>query len=102
MGAVERDLEGPAGGSVAREPESSRQIAQAREGRTQVVAEFGTEAPGRTRVRLTHLGWWQVRVARDVAHAADWRSVRAYVARAWPSALAALRSRFEPQATGGR
>jgi uncharacterized protein YndB with AHSA1/START domain len=64
-------------------------FAAARAQRTVVVVEMEAEGPGRTVVRLTHHGFAE-KAAADAEHAAEWREVRAYFARAWPRFLTAV------------
>jgi uncharacterized protein YndB with AHSA1/START domain len=71
-------------------------LAHARKARTIVVVELEAEAPGRTRVRLTHHGFAE-KAAAEPDHAAEWASARAYFAAAWPNVLEALRTHFEPK-----
>ncbi len=65
----------------------------ARAARTLVVLELETEAPGRTRVRLTHEGFAD-RAAADPDRADEWRQTRAYFANAWPQVLGGLQEHF--------
>lgn len=73
-------------------------FAHAREQHTHVVVEFEQEAPGWTRVRLTHLGWHE-KVRDDAANAEEWRAARAYFAKVWPKVMEGLRTRFAAPAT---
>jgi uncharacterized protein YndB with AHSA1/START domain len=61
---------------------------KARAARTRVVVEFEPEAPGLTRVRLTHDGFRE-RIAAAPEDAEEWRAVRAHFADAWPKVLEA-------------
>jgi uncharacterized protein YndB with AHSA1/START domain len=67
-------------------------FAYARERWTQVVVELEAEAPGHTRVWLTHHGFEEAS-ATEPGHEAEWASVRAYFAAAWPRVLQALAKR---------
>ncbi|MFN0056098.1 MAG: SRPBCC domain-containing protein [Planctomycetales bacterium] len=69
----------------------------ARSQRTWVVVEFEELAPGRTRVRLEHLGFAE-RARRQPDERAEWEEVRAYFTTAWPKVLAALSSQAAPRA----
>ncbi len=69
-------------------------FAHCRERRTVVVVELEAEGPGGTRVRLTHQGFAEG-AAKEPDHAEEWRQVRDYFAKAWPSVLAALRKHAE-------
>jgi hypothetical protein len=70
------------------------QFARAREQRTVVVIELAPESEGHTRVRLTHHGF--AALAKSTPKdAGEWREVRAYFAKAWPSVLEALQTHFE-------
>jgi uncharacterized protein YndB with AHSA1/START domain len=65
------------------------QYAHARDLRTWVVIRLDEPAPGRTRVRLDHLGFAEQAAAHE-DHRAEWEATRAYFVRAWGSVLDAL------------
>jgi uncharacterized protein YndB with AHSA1/START domain len=69
-------------------------FAHCRERFTVVVVEVEAEGPRGTRVRLTHQGFAEG-AAREPGHAEEWRQVRDYFSKAWPSVLAALRKHAE-------
>ncbi len=66
-------------------------FAHCRGERTRVVVALERESEGTTRVWLTHEGFAD-HAAAEPDHADEWKAVRAYFARAWPSVLAALKA----------
>jgi uncharacterized protein YndB with AHSA1/START domain len=72
----------------------------ARQRRTWVVVRFDQLAPGRTRVRLDHLGFAE-EAAENPSHRAEWEQVRAYFQRAWGKVLDALKEQEGKRRAGG-
>ena len=70
------------------------QFAHARPQRTWVVVTFQDLDGSRTRVRLVHLGWDEMK-AKNPVHAAEWDQVREYFSKAWPYVLNSLKRRFD-------
>jgi uncharacterized protein YndB with AHSA1/START domain len=62
----------------------------ARGRRTWVVVRFEEVAPGRTRIRIDHLGF-EEQAAANAAHRAEWEQVRGYFAAAWGKVLDAIK-----------
>jgi len=75
-------------------------FARARAARTFVVVELEPAGAARTRVTLLHQGFAE-QAARTPDAAAEWRDVRAYFDKAWPTVLAALEQRFAKGPLGG-
>lgn len=69
------------------------QFSHARGERTWVVIMLEPVDASRTRVRLTHLGWDEMKAIHP-DHAEEWDAVRTYFENAWPSVLRALDRRF--------
>ena len=70
------------------------QLAHARERRTWVVVRLEDAGEGKTRVRLTHLGWAEQERANP-DHVEEWRLARGYFERAWPNVMGNLAKRFD-------
>jgi uncharacterized protein YndB with AHSA1/START domain len=70
------------------------QFAHARPQRTWVVLMFDELEPGKTRVRLSHLGW-DLKKTEFPEHVEEWDKVREYFAKAWPNVLTWLARSFE-------
>jgi uncharacterized protein YndB with AHSA1/START domain len=66
----------------------------AREHHTWVVLEFDEVDEGTVRVRLTHLGFNELKAAHP-AHAAEFDQARTYFERAWPHLLQSMREHLE-------
>lgn len=66
-------------------------FAHARARFTWVVVHFDDLAPGRTRVRLDHLGFAE-QAADNPDHKAEWEEVRGYFEAAWVKVLDALKA----------
>lgn len=74
------------------------QFAHARKHFTWVVLRFDRIGDQQTRVRLTHLGWPEMRAAYP-EHSAEWDEVYDYFAAAWPRVLTNLQARFDGEST---
>ncbi|MFQ5590881.1 MAG: SRPBCC domain-containing protein [Phycisphaerae bacterium] len=70
------------------------QFAHARRHRTWVVIRFEQLGPKQTRVKLTHLGWDEMKTAHP-EHIEEWEQVHRYFTEAWPSVLEHLKQRFD-------
>lgn len=70
------------------------QFKHARGHHTWVVVRFEELSPHRTKVRLTHLGWDEMKSAYP-DHADEWDQVCDYFTKAWPSVLENLKKRLD-------
>ena len=68
-------------------------FAHAREHRTWVVVRF-IEDLGGVRIRLTHLGWDEMKSAHP-EHAAEWDAVQELLVPAWPRLVSAIKASLE-------
>lgn len=70
------------------------QFPHARKHRTWVVVRFEAIGSDKVRVKLTHLGWAQMKAAHP-DHADEWEKVYQYFTQAWPYVLDNLKKRFD-------
>ena len=70
------------------------QFAHARQHHTWVVLRFDEAGENRVRVRLSHLGWVEMK-RQHPEHAGEWDQVREYFSKAWPYVVGNLEKRFD-------